>query len=270
MIHVGPKFPHEIFNWENMRMRTRTHEKKTKKADRYWVQVIEIDDPTLPRRHPEMPCLKVSIRISQPTEEMVLKRTPVGEHHILHNGRGSAQGNSASTGNPGDPGNTSNLANLGNLGNLGPYVDKKLADAKKAQVIERLSAKGCTVNGNRAVWVVYVIELDTAHFSPAQKKKHRNFYYVGMTSKKIDARLAEHKEGLRTVKGPRFGRSAHKYFVRYRPDLSPSRVFFSQEQALRAESKKRLQLEARGNKVDGGTERLAAMKKIKDKNSPPT
>jgi hypothetical protein len=36
-------------------------------------------------------------------------------------------------------------------------------------------------------------------------------------------------------------------------------LYFSQEQALRAESKKRLQLEARGYKVDGGTERLEVM-----------
>jgi hypothetical protein len=39
-------------------------------------------------------------------------------------------------------------------------------------------------------------------------------------------------------------------------NLSPSRYYASQEQALRAESKKRLQLENRGYKVDGGTERL--------------
>jgi len=80
-----------------------------------------------------------------------------------------------------------------------------------------------------------------------------------MTSKKVDARLAEHKEGARTERGPRFGRSAHKYFSRYRPDLSPRRLYFSKEQALRAESKKRLQLKARGYKVDGGTERLKMM-----------
>ena len=62
-----------------------------------------------------------------------------------------------------------------------------------------------------------------------------------------------------TKRGPKFGRSAHKYFSRYRPDLSPKQLYFSEEQALRAESKKRLQLEARGYKVDGGTERLEVM-----------
>jgi hypothetical protein len=50
-----------------------------------------------------------------------------------------------------------------------------------------------------------------------------------------------------------------------RPDLSPKQLYSSQEQALRAESKKRLQLEARGYKVDGGTERLEAMKTKKSK-----
>ena len=136
------------------------------------------------------------------------------------------------------------------------YSDHELAKNRKTEVRERLMAQGYTVNNNLSMWSVYVIELDTAHFTPAQRKKHSAFFYVGMTSKKVDARLAEHKEGARTERGPRFGRSAHKYFSRYRPDLSPRRLYFSKEQALRAESKKRLQLEARGYKVDGGTERL--------------
>jgi hypothetical protein len=41
--------------------------------------------------------------------------------------------------------------------------------------------------------------------------------------------------------------------------LSPNRFYASQEQALRAESKKRLQLENRGYTVDGSTERLELM-----------
>jgi hypothetical protein len=36
-------------------------------------------------------------------------------------------------------------------------------------------------------------------------------------------------------------------------------LYFSKDQALRAESKIRLQLEARGHTVDGGTERLEMM-----------
>ena len=136
------------------------------------------------------------------------------------------------------------------------YSDYELAKNRKTEIRERLMAQGYTFNGSLSTWSVYVIELDTSHFTPAQRKKHSAFFYVGMTSKKVDARLAEHKEGARTERGPRFGRSAHKYFAKYRPDLSPSRYYASKEQALRAESKKRLQLEARGYKVDGGTERL--------------
>ena len=147
-----------------------------------------------------------------------------------------------------------------NLSHTKSYTDYESAKKRQAEVRERLMAQGYTVNGDLSLWSVYVIELDTAHFTPAQRKKHSTFFYVGMTSKKVDARLAEHKEGARSEKGPRFGRSAHKYFSHYRPDLSPKHLYFSREQALRAESKKRLQLEARGNKVDGGTERLEAMK----------
>ena len=215
-----------------MRMRTRTHEKKKKAiAKRWWIEVVEFLDPELPRRLADKPNVKVSIRVSQPTAEIV------HQHH-----------------------KDQPLLFRPDLSPTKSYSDYELAKNRKTEVRERLMAQGYTVNKNLSTWSVYVIELDTSHFTPAQRKKHSAFFYVGMTSKKVDARLAEHKEGARTDKGPKFGRSAHKYFSRYRPDLSPKQLYFSQEQALRAESKKRLQLEARGYKVDGGTERLEAMK----------
>jgi predicted GIY-YIG superfamily endonuclease len=218
-----------------MRMRTRTHEKSQQKAKqqpkRWWIEVVEILDPDLPRRLADKPNVKVSIRVSQPTTENVQS------HH-----------------------KDQPVLFRADLSPTKSYSDYELAKNRKTEVRERLMAQGYTVGNDLKVWSVYVIELDTSHFTPAQRKKHSAFFYVGMTSKKVDARLAEHKEGARTDKGPKFGRSAHKYFSRYRPDLSPKQLYFSQEQALRAESKKRLQLEARGYKVDGGTERLEAMK----------
>ena len=217
-----------------MRMRTRTHEKPQQKAKqqpkRWWIEVVEILDPDLPRRLADKPNVKVSIRVSQPTLDNV--QTHFEEEKVLFRA---------------------------DLSPTKSYSDHELAKNRKTEVRERLMAQGYTVNKNLSTWSVYVIELDTSHFTPAQRKKHSAFFYVGMTSKKVDARLAEHKEGARTDKGPKFGRSAHKYFSRYRPDLSPKHLYFSEEQALRAESKKRLQLEARGYKVDGGTERLEVM-----------
>jgi predicted GIY-YIG superfamily endonuclease len=213
-------------------MRTRTHEKKKKEiAKRWWIEVVEILDPDLPRRLADKPNVKVSIRVSQPTAETV------HQHH-----------------------KDQPVLFRADLSPTKSYSDYELAKNRKTEVRERLMAQGYTFNGSLSTWSVYVIELDTSHFTPTQRKKHSAFFYVGMTSKKVDARLAEHKEGARTDKGPKFGRSAHKYFSRYRPDLSPKKLYFSQEQALRAESKKRLQLESRGYKVDGGTERLEAMK----------
>ncbi len=217
-----------------MRMRTHTHEKPQQKAKqqpkRWWIEVVEILDPDLPRRLADKPNVKVSIRVSQPTLDNV--QTHFEEEKVLFRA---------------------------DLSPTKSYSDHELAKNRKTEVRERLMAQGYTVNKNLSTWSVYVIELDTSHFTPAQRKKHSAFFYVGMTSKKVDARLAEHKEGARTDKGPKFGRSAHKYFSRYRPDLSPKHLYFSEEQALRAESKKRLQLEARGYKVDGGTERLEVM-----------
>jgi predicted GIY-YIG superfamily endonuclease len=215
-------------------MRIRTHEKPQPKAKpqpkRWWIEVVEILDPDLPRRLADQPNVKVSVRISQPTTENVQTRHK--DQSVLFRA---------------------------DLSPTKSYSDYELAKTREREVRDRLKSKGYTVNSDLQVWSVYVIELDTSHFTPAQRKKHSAFFYVGMTSKKVDARLAEHKEGVRNEKGPKFGRSAHKYFSRYRPDLSPSRLYFSQEQALRAESKKRLQLETRGYKVDGGTERLDLM-----------
>ena len=229
-----------------MRMRTRTHEKPQQKAKakpkakprpkRWWIEVVEILDPDLPRRLADKPNVKVSVRMSQPTNDNV--QTHFEEQKVLFRP---------------------------DLSPTKSYSDYELAKNRKTEVRDRLMAQGYTVSKNLSTWSVYVIELDTSHFTPAQRKKHSAFFYVGMTSKKVDARLAEHKEGARTDKGPKFGRSAHKYFSRYRPDLSPKQLYYSQEQALRAESKKRLQLEARGYKVDGGTERLEAMKTKKSK-----
>ena len=219
-----------------MRMRTRKHEKKKKakakpQPKRWWIEVVEFLDPDLPRRLADKPNVKVSVRMGQPTNDNV--QTHFEKEKVLFRA---------------------------DLSPTKSYSDHELAKNRKTEVRERLMAQGYTFNGNLSTWSVYVIELDTSHFTPAQRKKHSAFFYVGMTSKKVDARLAEHKEGARTEKGPKFGRSAHKYFSRYRPDLSPKQLYFSQELALRAESKKRLQLEARGYKVDGGTERLEAMK----------
>ena len=224
-----------------MRMRTRTPEKSQQKAKakpkakprpkRWWIEVVEILDPDLPRRLADKPNVKVSVRMSQPTNDNV--QTHFEEQKVLFRP---------------------------DLSPTKSYSDYELAKNRKTEVRERLMAQGYTFNGSLSTWSVYVIELDTSHFTPTQRKKHSAFFYVGMTSKKVDARLAEHKEGARTDKGPKFGRSAHKYFSRYRLDLSPKQLYFSQEQALRAESKKRLQLEARGYRVDGGTERLEAMK----------
>jgi len=214
-----------------MRMRTRTHEKKKKViTKRWWIEVVEFLDPDLSRRLADKPNVKVSIRVSQPTLDNV--QTHFEKVKVLFRA---------------------------DLSPTKSYSDYELAKNRKTEVRERLMAQGYTVNKNLSTWSVYVIELDTSHFTSAQRKKHSAFFYVGMTSKKVDARLAEHKEGARTDKGPKFGRSAHKYFSRYRPDLSPKKLYFSQELALRAESKKRLQLEARGYKVDGGTERLEVL-----------
>ena len=148
-----------------MRMRTRTHEKKKKAiAKRWWIEVVEFLDPDLPRRLADKPNVKVSLRVSQPTTDNV--QSHFEEQKVLFRA---------------------------DLSPSKSYSDHELAKNRKTEVRERLMAQGYTVSKNLSTWSVYVIELDTSHFTPAQRKKHSAFFYVGMTSKKVDARLAEHK-----------------------------------------------------------------------------
>ena len=127
-----------------MRMRTRTHEKKKKAiAKRWWIEVVEFLDPDLPRRLADKPNVKVSLRVSQPTTDNV--QTHFEKEKVLFRA---------------------------DLSPTKSYSDHDLAKARKTEVRERLMTQGYTVNKNLSTWSVYVIELDTSHFTPAQHKKH--------------------------------------------------------------------------------------------------
>jgi hypothetical protein len=137
---------------------------------------------------------------------------------------------------------------------LGPKrVFTQREDAKMAleATIARLRRRGYTVNGNLEVYTLYVIELDSA-----KAPNHRGYLYVGSTGIERTERVKQHRDGHWRNGKPVHGRSAHRHFVRHRPDLEPDRVYFSREDALVAESRLRRRWEARGYRVEGGTERL--------------
>jgi predicted GIY-YIG superfamily endonuclease len=96
-----------------------------------------------------------------------------------------------------------------------------------------------------------VIELDST-----KAPNHRGYLYVGQTSLEREVRVEQHRVGHRDDGKSKHSRVAHRLFVRRRPEMEPKRVYFSREEALRAESRLRRRLEARGYRVEGGTERL--------------
>jgi hypothetical protein len=214
--------------WENMRMRTHTHEEPRSKPRRYWTVVVQINDDVLPRRHPDLPNVEVRTSVVEPGPALdrhwkrVRERLPDNYGDIRYD-----------------------------LMPKRSTTDREKSMKQHRAIVERLSNRGYTVNRDTRVWSVYVIELD-----PHEAPSFRGYLYVGMTSKAPEIRVEEHRMGQRT--GPRRTHSlkAHRHFVRRRTDLEPKRKYFSLESALRAESATRIVLEAKGFKVIGGTERL--------------
>lgn len=131
------------------------------------------------------------------------------------------------------------------------FVDRRSASKARETIITRLKDRGYTVNGDLTVYRVYVIELDSA-----KAPNHRGYLYVGQTSLEREVRVEQHRVGHRDDEKSKHSRVAHRLFVRRRPEMEPKRVYFSREEALRAESRLRRRLEARGYRVEGGTERL--------------
>jgi predicted GIY-YIG superfamily endonuclease len=131
------------------------------------------------------------------------------------------------------------------------FVDRESAEKARTSLMTRLKDRGFTVNGDLTVYFVYVIELDSA-----KAPNHRGYLYVGQTSLDREVRVEQHRAGHRDDAKSTHSRVAHRLFVRRRPEMEPRRVYFSREEAMRAESRLRRRLEARGYRVEGGTERL--------------
>lgn len=217
-----------------MRMPTRTHENKSERRDRFWVEVVEIDDDhgrSQRRRHRFLPNVHVGITTVEPGAGLdrrwkaKMRRRPntwVGVRYDLID-------------------NTS-------------FDDRAAAQERKRDVVESLSAAGYTVNGDRTVYSVYVIELDHSHLSDCN-----GYFYVGQTSKSPLARVFEHRDGKRIDGRRHHSLEAHRRFVRWRPDLGKPWTHYSRAAALEAEARLRIWLEMRGARVIGGQEMYEEM-----------
>lgn len=209
-----------------MRMRTRTHEKKTKKAtstpSRFWIDVIEYLDDR-PRRVEALPHLRVGITVVEPGSSL------------------DAVWDKRRVKRPGQWGPIRY-----DLMHEASFDTRRSAETEKQLTIERLSRLGHAVNGVSTVYRTYVIELDDSN-----KPGHAGWLYVGQTSKPIAERIDEHRTGTRF----RSSSKVRKHFRCARLDLADPKRFFLQEDALMAESRLRVWLEGQGYLVDGGQER---------------
>lgn len=209
-----------------MRMRTRTHEKKTKKTtstpSTYWIVVVERADDSA-RRDPNLAHLHVGITITAPGDRL------------------DAVWNKKRAKRPNRWGPIRY-----DLMDESSFATRPLANTGKQEMIERLSRLGHAVNGTATVYRTYVIELDDS-----DKPGHLGWLYVGQTSKPIADRIDEHRTGTRF----RSSTKVRKHFRCARLDLANPQAFFLQEDALLAESRLRVQLERRGYLVEGGQEK---------------
>lgn len=123
-------------------------------------------------------------------------------------------------------------------------------DAKKheSSVIEQLRAEGYTVNRNRDLWTVYVIELNPC----AIENPGLGYVYVGETLKTPEQRFNEHISMASNRRTRLFSSVVARHGVRLRMDLAPGISLFDRHASKQAETDWANFLRAIGYKVAGG------------------
>jgi hypothetical protein len=104
------------------------------------------------------------------------------------------------------------------LGSTRSYQDRSIAIQAKTRVIRKLRDSGNWVNGAGQLRRVYVIELDE-DVGPKTGTASMPWLYVGETGISIDDRIEQHRSAARNARGPLFSRTAHRHFLRPRPDI---------------------------------------------------
>jgi hypothetical protein len=137
--------------------------------------------------------------------------------------------------------------------NLVPYKTPaktiEIAKKRKKELIERLSAAGHAVNGNAKEWRVYVIDLKQDHLV---KKSPKGHIYVGFTSKSIDERVNQHKDGAKSTKGQRLNsKYVTAHFVGLNKKLTP-KPFYVERHAKDREGTLAKELAKKGYLVRAG------------------
>ncbi len=187
----------------------------------YQIVVVELDD-VVARRHPSKPNLYVGIANADTDGggiDEVIQSAPAwvrGRHLCLRP----------------------------DLAPATRFATKQRAIEKKKTLAARLMASGFTVNRNHGeIFRLYVIELQLFNEEATAVSE----VYVGETSKSIEARFEQHKQG-----GEFAVRRVTEHGTRLRHDLIPKQLYFSREASKSAEARLAEKLRIRGFKVYGG------------------
>ena len=197
------------------------------KIRKYHTVIIELDS-TLPRRDTDKPHLYIGTSTSTPDER--LRQLQQG------NGPSFARGHFLSV--------------FEESPYSKPTSDPDVANRRLDETIERYSQLGHMVNNSRSEWHVYVIDLKQDHLEVKPKSGH---VYVGSTSKTVNERVQQHKNGTESTKGHRL--SSQYVFLHFgglNKSLSPKEKYFTSKAAEEKEERLAEELCRKGYLVRAG------------------
>ena len=126
------------------------------------------------------------------------------------------------------------------------FATGEKANDEMGKLKERLKEQGFTVGQDQKIWQVYVIELE-------KEDGPEKWVYVGVTSKTVEERFREHKDGRRNKKGRLYNKEVKEHGVGLLYDLFPDEnIFFTQNMGETAEKLHAEKLESKGFTVVWG------------------
>ena len=200
---------------------------KLTRSLRYHTVIIELDS-TLPRRDTKKPHLYIGTSLS--SADVYLRQLQRGT------GPAFAKGHYLSV--------------FAESPYSKPTSDPEVAKRRLDETIEKYSRLGHMVNNNISEWHVYVIDLKQDHLMVKPKSGH---VYVGSTSKTVDERVQQHKNGSETSKGHRLSsRYVLEHFGGLNKSLSPKEKYFTSKAAEEKEERLAEELCQKGYLVRAG------------------
>lgn len=136
--------------------------------------------------------------------------------------------------------------------NFEPTRKKEVADSRVENLKTDLARKGFAINGDAKTWRVYVLDVDADVAPPIKNRgKLNKVVYVGQTSAAIELRERQH-QGQLSKTGRYIGSKKVKgRNPRLNLHLTPSKVLYTESDAIAFETLIHKKLERRGYRVLG-------------------